>query len=468
MAAPAVNATRVSSEGVVTAHILVSTAFLAVGSLLYLASTVAVAFPFVLGGAFSYGRVRPAALVALMVGWLVISFTGGAYYLIPRLTGARLASPALARMGMALVALVTLVGVVASILGLGDGSEPFGLPLWLDLPLLIATLIPLVIAVRTVRARTEQGVYVSLWFVLAGLVWLPMLQAAATWPVETSLARLLQGVTFTAGFSTLWVAAMGVGLAYYAVVKLTDQPLANRQLARVGFWSLAFAGTWAGPAQIVFGPTPDWLDGVAAVLTLALPVAAIANGVGLAATIVPSWGEVRTRPTLASALTGAAFALLVGVATAVAAFRSAASLVGFTPYWDGVLAGTLFGVGGSFVAAWTYQAIPAVAGLELGSSRAAYRHLGMTVWGTAATMILMMASGVVTGYGWAAGAYTGVAAAGDTWATLTSSGRLLLGLSLAPVLVMVGGQLSLVLTVLQNLTAGRATVQEVLVPKGAE
>jgi cbb3-type cytochrome oxidase subunit 1 len=121
-----------------------------------------------------------------------------------------------------------------------------------------------------------------------------VLALAAAIPTASSLGRVLQGLNFSAGFTTLWVTGMGVGLAYYTVVKITDQPLANRQLAKAGFWSLAFAASWAGPLQVVFGPTPDWLDAVAAVLTLALPVAAGANAIAIGTTVAPAWSPSAT------------------------------------------------------------------------------------------------------------------------------------------------------------------------------
>jgi cbb3-type cytochrome oxidase subunit 1 len=458
--------TAPTSESVVLTHILVSTLFLGIAGVLYVLSLASAAFPSALTGVISYGRLRPAAMAAAMLGWLVVSFVGGAYYLLPRLTGARLAKANLARLGMWAFVGLTVVGMALSFIGMGDGLEPFGFPWWIDGPILVTLLIPPFVAVQTVRDRTEEGVYVSLWFVLGGLVWLPMLYAVGAIPKLASIGRLLQEVTFAGGFGTLWVTAMGVGLAYYTVVKSTGNPLANRQLARVGFWSLAFAATWSGPLQVVFGPTPDWLDSVAAVLSLALPVAAVANLVAIAQTAGDALGDLPDRPDLSATMAGLVFMVFVALGTSVAGFRSAASLVDFTSYWDGITAGILFGVGGLLVAGWTHQALPAVAGRVPESTSHARRHIRLTIWGVGLTMLMMMTGGVVTGFGWAGGGYGQKPATGENWSIVSGAGQTISSLALAGALIALLGQLFFVLSVYRTVTSGRATSQEVLVPTG--
>jgi cytochrome c oxidase cbb3-type subunit I len=450
----------------VSAHILVSTLFLGVAAILFYLSMAAVSFPDALGGALSYGRVRPAALIAAMLGWLVISLSGGVYYVLPRLTGARLQAVAAARLGLFGTSGLTLLGMVAVMVGLGDGAGPFNLPLWLDVPVLLVLVIPLLVTVLTLRARTESGVYVTLWFVMAGVVWLPMLYLAHMIPAG-SVGRALQHATFAAAFPTLWVTAVGVGLAYYTVVRESDQPLANRQLARVGFWSLAFAASWAGPLQLAFGPTPDWLDAVAAALTLALPIAAVANAVAIALTLGPAWRTIGRRPALLATVGGLGMAVAVALATSIAGFGSSAAMVAFTPYWDGVLMAALFGAGGLLVAGWTHQALPAVTGFQLDSPDLALRHVRLTLWGVGGSMGLLMLAGLVAGFTWAGGAYTETVAAGEGWATLPGTADILVGLSLLTGLVALAGQFAFVLSVYRTVTSGRAGPREILVAREA-
>jgi cbb3-type cytochrome oxidase subunit 1 len=448
-----------------TSHLLVSTLFLALGGLLMVLAMAGISFPTIATGLLSPGRLRAAALLVVMLGWLVIALVGAGYYVLPRLTGTRLWRPDLAMLAMWAIAGLTVAGVVVVMLGLGDGVEPFLLPWWLDLPILAVLLVPALVTIQTLRRRSEQGVYVSLWFVAAGFVWLPMLYAVNMLPGLASVGRALQEVVFTAGFTTLWVTAMGVGVAYYVVVKVTGNPLSNRQLAKVGFWSLAVASIFAGPVQLAFGATPDWLDTVSAVLGLALPVAALANAYTIGTSIDRSWEEIDRHPSLAAIVAGLGFALFVAVTTSVASFSSAAAVVGFTSFWDGVTFAALFGVGGLLVAGWAYQALPAMSGRQLASVTQARRHIRWTVLGVGSTALFLIVAGVLRGYVWTGGAFTGSTAAGESWTNLAGAADVLVGLSVLGALLALAGQLTFVLNVYRTITSGRATAQEVLVER---
>ena len=416
-----------------------------------------------LTGPFPYGRVRSVALLLALVGWLTLSLAGGIYYLLPRLTGTPLRREILALAGGAATSALTVGGAVVVLLGWGDGGGPFALPWWVSFPLLLTLLAPLLVTVSTVRHRQEPNIYVSLWYALAGVVWLPLLYLVGALSPASSLAGALSDSVSLFGLSNLWVVGMGVGLAYYALVKDTRNPLASRQLARVGFWSLAFASAWSGVAPLVFGPLPGWLEAVAFLMTLALPVSALANAANLALTAEQAWAERRDRPVVAAALGGSFFALFTAALTSFGAVRSAAAVVGLTPFWDGVLYGTLFGAGGLFVAAWTYQALPSISGRRLAGLRLARLHLRLTFWGVGLTCALLVGAGLTSGYGWAGGSFTGVSPTGEGWGNLMGLSSMLVGLSILSGLVAMAGQGCFCLLTFRTFTSGRSAAQEILV-----
>ncbi len=414
-----------------------------------------------LTGPFSYGRIRPIALLLAVVGWLTLSLAGGAYYILPRLTGTRMRSEGLALAGGVGTALVTVVGAAVVLLGGGDGTGPFSLPWWVSFPLLATLLAPMVVTVSTVRHRQEPNIYVSLWYALAGVVWLPLLYLVGALPAPSALGSALSGSISLFGLSNLWVVGMGVGLAYYALVKETGNPLASRQLARVGFWSLAFASAWAGSAPLVFGPIPGWLEAVAFLMTLALPVSALANAANLALTTDQFWAERKERPVVAAALAGVFFALMTAALTSFGTIRSAAAVVGLTPFWDGVLYATLFGAGGLLVAAWSYQALPSIIGRKLAGVRLARLHLRLTFWGVGLTSALLVGAGLVSGYSWAGGSYSGISPTGEGWGSLVGMSSLMVGLSILSGLLTLVGQLSFCLAIARTFTSGPASTQEI-------
>lgn len=441
---------------------MVSTAFLALAGIVWVVAMIELRFSGTLSGPFSYGRIRSVALLLALIGWLTISLAGGVYYLLPRLTGTPMRGERLALAGGGATAGVTLAGSLVVLLGWGDGSGPFALPWWVALPLLATLAVPLVVTVSTVRHRQEPNIYVSLWYALAGVAWLPLLYLVGAVAAPSSVAGALSESISLFGLSNLWVVGMGVGLAYYVLVKETGNPLASRQLARVGFWSLAFASAWSGVGPLVFGPIPGWLEAVVFLMTLALPVSALANAANLALTAERAWAERRDRPVVAAALMGSFFALLMATLTSFGTVRSSAAVVGLTPYWDGVLYGTLFGAGGLFVAAWTYQALPSIGGRSLASAGLARAHLRLTFWGVGLTSTLLVGAGLLSGYGWAGGSYRGISPTGAGWGDLAGMPSLLVGLAILSALAALAGQLAFCLVTQRTFTSGRSGAQEIL------
>ncbi len=454
---------RIATENVATAHLLISSVFLVIGGLMMLLSMASVSF-IPLSGPLSYGRLRPMTMLVIMLGWLVPAFSGVVYHLLPRLTGTRLFEPRLAALGLMGSSGMTVVGILTILLGFGDGIEPFGLPWYLDVIILGILTIPLIVTLGTIRTRTEEGVFASLWFVIAAVVWLPGLAFVSVIPGLSSLGQQLQEVVFTTGFGTLWVTAMGFAVAYYVAVKQTDNPLANRQVARAGFWSLGFAGAFLGPAQIAFGPTPDWLDSVSAVLSLALPIAAIATAASVATTIDDGWKTMREKPALVAVGSGLALAIVASVLSVVGAFSSAAAMVGFTSFWDGIQFIVLFGIGGSFLSAYAYQAIPAMTGRAISDIASASRQIKLVAYGSLATGLTLVIAGIVTGFAWTGGAYTSLYAnTGDGWSDAMALPNVLVGVAVIGALVTLLGQLLFVRNIVASVTSGEATPQEVLV-----
>ncbi|MXY74867.1 MAG: hypothetical protein F4Y83_08130, partial [Acidimicrobiia bacterium] len=81
-----------------------------------MAGMVELRFPGTLTGPFSYGRIRPIALLLAVIGWLTLSLAGGVYYILPRLTGVRMRGEALALAGGVGTAGVTVVGALVVLL----------------------------------------------------------------------------------------------------------------------------------------------------------------------------------------------------------------------------------------------------------------------------------------------------------------------------------------------------------------
>ena len=450
------------------AHLLVGAGFLLLGGLFQLASLIALRFPGLVP--VSFGRLEPMTNLTLMIGFGAISLFGGSYYILPRLTGSRLWSPKAAAFALQVTVALVLLGLVSIGLGFGDGSQPLGLPWWVDLPLMLFLYVPAVVALGTIRRRKEPRSFVTLWFVLAGLLWLPLLydtHLVAELPGVGSVVTAYSEVLFTAGYVTMFLITVGSGLLYYTVVKELDVPLASRQLAMVGFWSLGFAAGWWGAAQLIFGPGPDWVAGVAAALGLAFPIGAVANATNVSMTLDGSWNDLNKHPGVQVGVIGLYLTAGVSVLVAIAGFRSVASVVAGTSFWEAVEYTMLNGVGVLLIAGVVFSALPRMVGRGLESPSRSTRFQRLVLGGSVGVLISMGAAGVVSGYSWIGGSNTAAYIdAGEGWAAgLGNTNATLMLIALLFGIVVFAGQLGYVGIVFGTVSRGKAIPQEVLVDK---
>lgn len=449
-------------------HFLVGAVFLILGGALQLLSLFSLRFADLLP--VSYGRLEPAANLTLMIGFATISLVGGVYYVLPRLTGTRLARARLAGLALLGLAGLTALGLAAIFFGFGDGGQPLGLPWWLDLPLAAVLFVPALVTVDTIRHREEPHSFVTLWFVLGGVVWLPLLYLAhlvSDIPGVTSLTVAYAQTFFSAGFVTMFLVTVGSGLIYYTTVKELDVALASRQLALVGFWSLGFASVWWGAAQLLFGPGPGWVAGVAAALGLAWPIGALANAANVTMTLEGSWSGLGERPAVLSGVLGLYLTVGVAAVAALAGFRSVGSVASLTAFWEAVDYVALAGVGTLLIAGVSFAALPRMLGRQLETEAKARRFQRFTLAGSVGMLISMGAAGIVTGYSWIAGSNSGAYVdVGEGWAAgLGTSYDTLLLVALAFGLVLFAGLGGYVSIVFGTLARGRAIPQEVLVAR---
>lgn len=458
-------------DRIAVTHFLVGAVYLVVGGALQLLSLVALRFADLLP--LPYGRLETAANLTLMIGFAAISLIGGIYYVLPRVTGARLARSELAGLGLLGMAGLTAVGVLATFLGLGDGLQPLGLAWWLDIPMAAVLFAPALVTVGTIKNREEQRSFVTVWYVLGGVVWLPLLYTAhlaTDLPGASSVTVAYAQTFFSAGFVTMFLVTVGSGLVYYTTIKELDVPLASRQLALVGFWSLGFASVWWGAAQLLFGPAPGWVAGAVAALGLAWPIGAIANAANVTMSLEGEWSELRERPSALSGILGLYLTVGVGGVAALAGFRSIGSVTSLTAFWEAVEYVSLAGIGALLVSGVVFSGLPRMVGRRLETTEKALRFQRLTLGGSVGVLISMGAAGILSGYSWIGGSNSAAYVdAGEGWAAglgNTHDTLLLIALLFAMVLFAgLGGYASIVLG---TFTRGKSMPQEMLVARDVD
>lgn len=437
---------------------------LAVG--LQVLASLKLAYPSFLPGVaiLSYGRLQPMANTAALFGWLTFSNLAIVYYLLPRLTGARLWKEPVAVTATIATAILTVLAVLAIGLGYTDGRPLAEFHAVADALLVVAYLVPLAVTAQTIRHRTETSTYVSLYYVLAGLVWLIGAVIVGNIPGEAVVGGVVQNGFYASTIYAQWAVGVGIGAAYYIIPKTTGNPLYSRPLAMVGFWSLVITSLWAGLGTQVYGPVGDWAETIGTVFALGTIIPAVAVLANLSGTMAGKWNMFRTHPDVRFALVGSVAAALVAVVGGVQGFRSVSAVLGLTPFAGGTQIATVWGVGTLFACAFGFHAVPRTFGRRLFSTSLGLTQLRLLLTGLVLAAGAWWAAGLESGYTWLAAAYAGTSAiAGDGFSATSNAVGGLYSLALLGMLIVEAGALVYAYNLWRTVTSGEATTREVLV-----
>jgi len=375
----------------------VSTAFGVVGGLAFLVNQLQLTWPDLGGGSgfLSFGRLRPMATTLLVFGWLAIGALGAAHFIVPRLVGRGLSSPALAIAGLVATTAGVVIGTVAIGAGQSQGLVYLEMPLVADIAFLVGLAAAVVALWRTIAGSEAIG-SPAVWFLVGAVGWMELAFLIGAIPGFKGLNSALLNWFSASAFLLTGLVGAAIGAAYWVVGQLAGKSEPTR-VGRIGFWSFAFVAAWLGPRFGVFGPAPDWLESVAIVFAfvLLIPVWAILSD--LAKQMTGRWkgGE----PVDRFLLTGAAAFALVPVHNLVQALRSPSSILQFTGWTFAFELIVLLGAAAMWLAAYSYTVF-------LGEGRR-NAHWWASATGLGIAAFGWWAAGLQQGLGWLGEASSG-------------------------------------------------------------
>jgi cytochrome c oxidase cbb3-type subunit 1 len=350
-----------------------------------------------------YGRIQPAHLIALVYGWGIPVGLGTSLWIMARRTGQELKT---GRSLMLVAAIFWNIAVTAGILAvLFGGSTSVE---WLEFPkflwpvLLICFLVfawPMVSMFA--RARHPEGFMISAWYILGACIWFPWLFTTANVCIHCigDLGAIGAGINawYVNGVILLFFVPVGVGSAYYFIPKVTGQPIASQQLAKIGFWLLAALGGWSGMQRFMGGPLPAWMPafGAMAGVLLLIPVGVVGWNHHL--TTLGKHKFVQTSPSLRFSFFGALFYPVSGLIYALlSAFWTGANLQ-FTLAWYGFQVVSLYGFFSMCMFGAIYYIVPRLVGCEWLSVRLIRNHFWFSVYGIGAIVVTSIICGLQQG-----------------------------------------------------------------------
>ena len=349
----------------------------------------------------TYGRIQPAALDCFLYGFASQAAFGVVLWLICRLGQAPLCCPGYVVGAKLFWNLGVAVGVFGVLNGDSTGFDWLELPRYASPILFVAYALVGLAAIVTLHQRRERELYVSQWFLFAGLLAFPWLYSAAQMllvfqPVRGVMQAVVNG-WFVHGLRELWFGAIGLAVVFYFVPKLLGRPLHSRYLALFAFWLLMLFGGWGGvPAG---APTPRWMSSMCVVsgVLMLVPLAAVATNLHLTIVAGGCGEKIKSNVTLKFMIFGLFCYLLSGLLHALNGLPGMASLTQFTHFSTALTWLNLYGFFAMVLFGAIYFIVPRLMQMEFPEAGwVRFHFLASTVGGILYVMPLFI-GGLVQG-----------------------------------------------------------------------
>ncbi len=352
----------------------------------------------------SFGRLRPVHTNTVFWGWSSLAMIGLAYFVVARTSNNKIYSYRWGWWGWVLINLTVILGNAALMAGVNNGGGEYREYIW---PVMVLFMIALVITFRnfykTIATRKISEIYISNWYILAGLIWTIVLAVIGYLPLyqEGLGETVIQGYYMHQGVG-MWFMTFTLGLVYYYLPSSLNKPIYSYSLGVLALWTQMLFYTMIGTHHFVFSPLPWWLQTVAIVFSGGMFIPVIAGTTNFLMTIRGSWKAISSSYVLPFFLVGIAFYFVGSAQGSFQAFRFTNYVWHFTDFNVAHSHMTMYGIITFFLWACIYAILPKMTGKEppqwlVGA------HFWMAFIGLFAYMISLMIGGTFKGLSWIEG-----------------------------------------------------------------
>ena len=324
-----------SSAGPALVCLVLSIIWLVWGSIFGLLTSLKLHLPdwLVLQEWLTFGRIRPVHLNIVGYGWCSFAGVGIALWLIPRLLKTPLVGARFAYTGALVWHAGVTLGVAALLGGYSDGMEWLEFPWQVDILLVIGGGLMGVPLALTLLQRKAPHLYVSVWYMAAGVLWFPILFLIANIPgVHFGVQQATMNWWFGHNALGLWFTPLGLAAAYYFIPKVLGKPIHSYNLSLLGFWGLAFFYSQVGGHHLIGGPVPSWFITISIVQSVMMVIPVIAVAINQHMTVVGHFHMLRHSPTLRFIVLGTMMYTLASIQGSLESLRSINTITHFTHY----------------------------------------------------------------------------------------------------------------------------------------
>lgn len=359
-----------------------------------------------------FGRIRPIHINIILFGFLTPSLIGSALYIVPVLTQTKLYSERLANLSVVLWNIFLVASVVTLSQGKNQGREYAELIWPIDIMVILCFLILSYVVVRTLLARKENLMFVSLWYIAGAFIWTSILYTLGNvvWNPDTGA---LKGMTdaiwlwfYGHNIFGLLLTPLAIAAAYYIIPRVTGSPIYSHTLSLIGFWMLLVMYTHIGTHHLIQAPAPQWLKVISIIdsIGMLIPVMTFLTNIWL--TLKDRLGTIHQNIGGKFIFAGTVFYFLVCVQGPLQSLPSVQRVTHFNNWVVAHAHLALLGFSGFIAIGAMYYFLPKILNRELYSKALADFQYWLLMIGVNGFFLVLTAVGLVQGSSWLHGTTT--------------------------------------------------------------
>jgi cytochrome c oxidase cbb3-type subunit 1 len=356
-----------------------------------------------------FGRLRPIHTNMMIFGFVGSALIGAIHYLVPRLVRAPLCSVAAARLSLWIWNMAVAAGTVTLALGHTQSRE-YAEWIWpVDVMVLLALTITFFNLLKTVAARKEELLYVSVWYAFGALVFSFFIYffGNAVWnPATGAITGMPDGILawfYGHGIVGLFLTPLAVSIAYFVIPIACGVPLFSHTLSLIGFWTILMFYPHIGTHHLLQTPVPTWLKMIAITGSICMLVPVSTVLVNLWLTMKGRLGHIHEDVGGKFVFAGLVWYLLVCLQ---GPFQSLPSVQQVTHLTNWVVAHShiaVLGFSGFIGLGGIYFILPRITERPLYSRKLADIQYWLLLTGLTGFFVVLTMAGLIQGSGWLSG-----------------------------------------------------------------
>jgi len=357
-------------------------------------------------GWLSFGRLRPIHVNLVLFGFVTPGLLGAAYYIVPRLLKTEIFSEKLGLLTALLWNLTVALGVVTLSLGFSQGRE-YAEFIWpVDMMVVAVFAMAFYNFIMTVKNRKEPILYVSVWYICAGLILTGLTFALGNvvWrPTSGALTGIPDAILlwfYGHNVFGLLLTPLAAGVAYYVIPRACRSPLYSHTLSLLGFWSLIIVYTHVGTHHLLQVPVPTWLKVIGVVDSVGMVIPVMAFLVNIWYTARGRLGEIHGDVSAKFVFTGTIMYFFVSIQGSMMALPDVQRVTHFNNWVVGHAHVGVLGFAGMIAVGGIYYVLPRILNKPLYSVFLADLQYWLMLIGVTGFTIVLTIVGLIQGNAW--------------------------------------------------------------------